>query len=561
MEKPSPDSRSWRIQIPGMALALLLGMQLWCTAQDLTTNITLVGQLDPVGGADQYGDIWAEGDYAYLGSFAARGVRIIDISTPTSPLLVAHYDPASGGRFKDVKVSNGVGYFASDNGGGLHIVDVSNPASPSLITNLTSAHGGYDSIHNVSVANGYLYEAASGTAVVKVFDISNPATPTFVRNIETSDSAVHDVTAIGNRLYASGIGSGMTYVYDVSGIGTGVPPLLATLNTGGDTHSSWARDDGLLLVTAREVNNGDVRIIDISDLGNPVTKAVLTASSLGISGQSPHNPILMGDLLFISWYDAGLQVVDISNPTNPVHIGAYDMFPGTSSGFDGNWGVYPFLGLDRIIVSDLQAGLLVLDAREADTNLFTLSWVVTGGLGHVTPTAGLYEAWVPVTVTAVASSFYEFVSWTGDLSGTAVTTHILMSANVSIEAILEAILVTNGVPQWWLAENNLGTNDIDALSDQDGDGLLTWEEFYACTQPTNTFSVFELTALVQMDGSDFVIQWSSASGKTYAVYISTNLISGFSLLSNNLASTPPTNFYTDSSAVASPVIYRVTVAP
>ena len=30
--------------------------------------------------------------------------------------------------------------------------------------------------------------------------------------------------------------------------------------------------------------------------------------------------------------------------------------------YDGNWGVYPLLGLDRVLLSDIQDGLIVVDA-------------------------------------------------------------------------------------------------------------------------------------------------------------------------------------------------------
>ena len=94
-------------------------------------TVTFVSQLDPVAGSNPYGDVWGEGDYAYVGSFMGAGVSIIDISNPTAPFLETTYLPASGGRFQDVKVHEGIGYFASDNGGGLHIVDLSDPTTPS----------------------------------------------------------------------------------------------------------------------------------------------------------------------------------------------------------------------------------------------------------------------------------------------------------------------------------------------------------------------------------------------------------------------------------------------
>ena len=75
--------------------------------------INLVGHLDPVPGADKYADVWGEGDYAYVGGWNHTTVLIIDISDPANPSLVSEYDPVTGtGKFRDVKVYDGVGYFA-----------------------------------------------------------------------------------------------------------------------------------------------------------------------------------------------------------------------------------------------------------------------------------------------------------------------------------------------------------------------------------------------------------------------------------------------------------------
>ena len=324
----------------------------------------LVGQLDPFSGDDRYGDVWGEGDYAYLGSFAGSGVMIIDIADPVSPSLLTVYGAGAGGRFKDVKVHDGIGYFASDNGGGLHIVDLSDPATPALLAQVTSAENGYDSIHNVFYADGYLYEADSRTEKVKVFDVSDPALPFFVRNINTPDAQfIHDITVIGGRLYASGFG-GFTYIYDVGDVGAMRPPrLLGEVPTGPNSHSNWVSSDGSLLISAAEISNGAVTIYDISDPTVPVLLSSIDRGSLGIDAFSPHNPVLFSDtLLFVSWYQAGVVAIDISNPAAPLPVGGYDTFPGPVVGFDGNWGVYPLLGLDRVLLSDLDGGLFIIDA-------------------------------------------------------------------------------------------------------------------------------------------------------------------------------------------------------
>jgi len=93
-----------------------------------------------------------------------------------------------------------------------------------------------------------------------------------------------------------------------------------------------------------------VRIYDISDPAHAILVKTINAASLGISAFSPHNPVIVGNLLFVSWYQAGLQVFDLTNPADPVWIGAYDTYPlPGNTDLAGNWGVFPFLGLKQSV--------------------------------------------------------------------------------------------------------------------------------------------------------------------------------------------------------------------
>ncbi len=329
-------------------------------------NSRLRGQLDPFPGNNRYADVWGEGNYAYLGSFEnGTGVMIIDISNPSVPALVGHYNPPAGGRFQDVVVIGGIGYFSSESNGGVHIVDVRNPRSPTLISQIGQAQNGYPRVHELFVANGVLYEADARTSTVKVFDVRNPASPVFVTDLETTDELfIHNITVINGRLYTSGWG-GTTDIYDVRNVLAERPVLLGSVQSGRISHSSWVSSDGRLLASARETIDGDVRLFDISNPANPLPLATITASSIGIEAFSPHNPYIMGNLLFVSWYQAGTQVFNITDPAKPVVVGSYDTFSDVVNGFDGNWGVFPFLGLDRVLLSDMDGGLFIVDFSEA----------------------------------------------------------------------------------------------------------------------------------------------------------------------------------------------------
>ncbi len=338
---------------------------LFAASAPAQATLKLIGQLDPFTGENRYGDVWGEGNYAYLASFGGTGVMIIDITDPANPKMTAHYNPAEGGRFQDVVVAGGIGYFSSESRGGVHIVDVRNPANPVLLSQITEAKNGFPNVHELFVSGGVLYTCDSRTNRVKIFDVAKPDNPIFVREITTTDTRfIHAITVINGRLFTSGWG-GKTDIYDVRKILTEEPTRLGSVDSGPASHAAWMSNDGKIMVSCRETTNGDTRLFDISDPANPQLLSTITAESLGIQAFSSHNPYILGNMLFVSWYQAGLIVLDITDPRQPKMTGVFDTHTGAINGFDGNWGVYPFLGFDRVLLSDLDNGLYIVDATAA----------------------------------------------------------------------------------------------------------------------------------------------------------------------------------------------------
>jgi hypothetical protein len=377
----------------------------FAAAADVTFNITLVGESDPIPGSGSlyYGDVWGDGNYAYVGADVnGGGIAIFDISNPASPQFLTEYE---GDQMEDVEVHNGIGYFSSDvsvsAGTGVDIVDL-DPESPTYLERLSrinGAIGGHNKVHTVSVDNGFLYTvdnaANQPTAdYVKVWDISNPSDPQFVTNIDLglpSRIASHEVVATNGRIYVASknnnnnSGDGWTHIYDVSNVGTTGAVLLKAFESGPRTHTSRPTGDGNTLIVAEERPDGNVNIYDISmidqqeDPDSPLLLSTLNRTSVGIDAHSPHHPQVVGDLLFVSWYEAGLQVFNIADPANPMQVGAFDTFPGTSTLYNGDWGVFPFLGLDKVLLGDRARGLMVVDASElAPTGDFDFDGDVDG---------------------------------------------------------------------------------------------------------------------------------------------------------------------------------------
>src|SRR5262249_5987518 len=280
---------------------------------------------------------------------------------------VSTFRSASGfNDFRDVETEQigkrTIAFVSSDIGGGVIIIDVTDHAAPQELYRITAADGGTNTVHTLAVDGDYLYEADSRTPNIRVFNVSNPAAPVFVRIIPSaSNGPVHEVTALNGRLYTAVINAaGRSEVYDITNVGDPMAPvpLLASIPSGSSAHTAWPTEDGNFVAVARETFGGDVRIWDIRDPANPVRASTIALPTT--QTYSLHQVMIQGNLLYISAYEAGVLVYDITDPYSPVPVGSYDTYHGPVIGYAGCWGVYPFLGSDRILAFDMQTGLYVL---------------------------------------------------------------------------------------------------------------------------------------------------------------------------------------------------------
>jgi hypothetical protein len=105
--------------------------------------------------------------------------------------------------------------------------------------------------------------------------------------------------------------------------------------------------------------------------------------------------------------------------------------------------------------------------------------------------------------------------------------------------------------------NNLSISGPTA--DPDNDGLNNEQEYWAGTIPTNAASCLVLYALTYNPPGEYVVRWQSATGRLYTVQAATNLLTGFTALTNGLPATPTVNVYTDKVNGAGQKFYRVGV--
>lgn len=417
-----PTRRAARRRVPALA-GLLAGSTLLANsaaAVDQFLNVSLVSEVDPLpfSSPQYYGDVWVDGNYAYLGTDVnGGGVSIFDISVPSNPTFIRNpLNPSGpvtmptypGDQMEDMEVYNGIGYFGSDvstaSGTGVDIVDLTDPTHPMMISRINGDVGGHNKVHTLSYYDGFLYTTDNATDTIKIFDVTDPGNPQFKWTVDLglpAGQASHEVVVKNGRMYvasknngfsgddAASFNTGTTAIYDISDVASSAPTRLKLWATGARSHTSMVSADGNLLVVAQERPNGNVVLYDISmidqpnDPDAPILLSTLNRTNVGIDAHSPHHPHLHGDMLVVSWYEAGVQIFNIADPANPVRTGSYDTYRGTSSDYNGNWGNFVQLNsegiLQNVFLSDRTRGLMVVDvSAAASTGNFNQDAIVDG---------------------------------------------------------------------------------------------------------------------------------------------------------------------------------------
>jgi hypothetical protein len=363
-------------------------------SQESPFNVSQVSNFDQSG--QRYADVWGDGDYAYLAHFGQSRVDIVDISVPSSPQLVATYNSGVGSA-QDVKVADGLMFVGLESATpGIHIVDVRDPSNPVKLTNVTVR----SAVHNVFYHEGWLYLCDSSTPRIDIVDLRSydpdnaPATISSATwTILNVGFFVHDITVQGDYLFASAWNS--LRVFDISNLESQAPTFLTSV-PGSNVHSSWATDDLRFLVTAEERTGGGLTLWEIVETAEPGAISLVQRDTYTVPtsrATSVHNPVIRDHTVYVSWYQIGTQIFEIDPVLEKLAlIGSFDTTAiNGNTGFSGNWGVYPFLGDDRLLASDTNTGLWVLDADTTSAPTLSVEGACPGSatltISRATPSA------------------------------------------------------------------------------------------------------------------------------------------------------------------------------
>lgn len=355
-------------------------------------------------------DIWGFVDLNNQKEYAIMGLRnatvIVDVSDPTVPVEVGSISGIPS-TWRDIKVYQyfdqeqseykAYAYVTTEANQGMQILDLTDlPNQVTLaatISEFSSAHNIY--LANINYADGtalpglmpYIYVEGSNKngGAFRVLNLTDPIRPALQATAPENTGYVHDATSMvitDSRTSDCVAGHNpcelfidfnerTVDIWDMSDLST--PTMLSSTGYSGAsyTHSGWWSEDKMTIFIQDELDERDLglnttlRALDISNLKNPQISGTYTGQTAAID----HNGFTLGNYYYMSNYQRGLSVIDVSDPTNMKDVALFDTYSvpaANTANFNGAWGVYPYLPSGNILVSDIEYGLFVLKLNEND---------------------------------------------------------------------------------------------------------------------------------------------------------------------------------------------------
>ena len=294
-----------------------------------------------------YGEIDVHGDTAYVAVLGdggeTPGFLVVDIAERASPKVVS-FTPSPGTRIADVKgePTNKWVFVGGERGG---------PTSPNRV--LRTAN---DAIDAAQAAEPERFVTRNG---IRIYDVSDPAAPRFVSHAP-SDSGCHMLFykqyAGGEWLFCVGMGINVYSFQDGEAelVSRYAPPL----------------PQALALVAEEPTD-------PLGQLTFEATPHDMTIQDDAASGKT---------LMYVSYWDLGLRIVDVSDPAKPAEVGAWagdgaERYAGnlhTAMAYEAPDGKRYVYVIPELFTGDSVAALFVLDATDLAAPRLVGEWAPPG---------------------------------------------------------------------------------------------------------------------------------------------------------------------------------------
>ena len=346
-------------------------------------------------------DIWGwedpETGVEYVLQGRQDGVAFINIGDPYNPFYVGQLmktEGSPGSNWRDVKVYKNHAFIVSDgaNQHGMQVFDLTqlrdvDPADMPVEFEETVHYDGIASSHNIVIneETGYAYAVGNDSGgktcggQLHMINIQDPRNPTFAGCfVHEGGRGTHDAQCVIYRgpdaryrdkeICFNSNGSQFV-IADVTNKEKPVTVANTMYPNIAYTHQGWLSEDQRYFYMNDELDemNGSVDqtrtlIWDVTELDDPL----LVKEFMLDSRASDHNLYIRGNLLYESNYQAGLRILDITDPVNPVEVGYFDTVPSGENvpGFGGSWSNYPYFKNGIIAVSSQGEGMFLLKKQE-----------------------------------------------------------------------------------------------------------------------------------------------------------------------------------------------------
>jgi hypothetical protein len=324
-------------------------------------GFTLLGQLaGPNWGPGYTFNVRVAGTTAYL--IRQDGLHIIDTTDPTNPTQIGLYRRAHLGYSNDVKlVEANSKRYALIADYGVDVVDVSNPANPTLVATIPE-----DAHTAASEARGGKLYAYFGTydGTCPIYDITDPEHPAKLGQFAVNGMLVHDLSIENGIAYLNAWDQGFVvvdYANPAAPQQLGVWPKTPTRTS----HSNWTTTiNGRHIALHGEENYGaKLDLVDVDPAAPGFMKSFATWQTR--EWVSIHNLMAFGTKAYFTYYQDGVRVLDLSDPTQPKQTGYYNTWDPqadytSSDFFEAAVGLDVDMTRHLVFVADSPRGLLIL---------------------------------------------------------------------------------------------------------------------------------------------------------------------------------------------------------
>lgn len=265
-----------------------------------TSSPQIIGAFNDIGISL---DVFVQGNYAYIAN--TRYFDVVNVSNPAVPTLAGRVQPSTSSSTKMNSIAiSGSTAILGDLFYGMRIFSIASPTNPVLLGSYALAsNNSYGVAFAPQTGYALLGNVSSGMDII---NISAPSTPAKVTSIALSTAQA--IQVIGTRAYVASSLYGLQIV-ELSNLAA--PTLVTTIG------------DVFQRTTAISVSNGQAWLASDRDglFVTPVaTPSIIRSISLIVSTSFVRASTVVGTRLYLL-SDVGLDVIDVSNPSNPQRLG------------------------------------------------------------------------------------------------------------------------------------------------------------------------------------------------------------------------------------------------